>query len=105
MAVGPSLPDAMLVASELVTSAVRRSERSVRDAIDVSVHRFDQHLHISVRDPARAQRDGSPPSPECAPEGLGLRILERVTSRWGSERGDGYVVWAEVPLTAYASSG
>ena len=104
VAVGPSLPDAMLVASELVTNAVCHAEHSERDAIDVSVQRFDQHLHISVRDPIRAHRDRSPPTVECAAECLGLRILGQLTSRWGSQRQAGYVLWAEVPLMACVSA-
>ena len=100
VAIGPSLPDAMLVASELVTNAVRHPEGSERAAIDVSVQRFGEHLQISVRDPGRARQRRSPPLLECAAEGLRLRILEQLASRWGSERAAAYVVWAELPLMA-----
>lgn len=101
-AVGPSLGDAMLVASELVTNAVRHSDCSGQDDIDVAVRRFDHHMLISVHDPGASQREAQIPAlAECAAQGLGLRIVEELTSRWGSERQDGYVVWAELPLMAH----
>ena|SRR5437764_529905 len=104
-AVGPSLGDAMLVASELVTNAVRHSGCTEREDIDVAVRRFDHHLMITVHDPGGSQGEARiPPLEECAVEGLGLRIVEELTSRWGSERRDGYVVWAELPLPVYANS-
>lgn len=98
-AVGPTLGDAMLVASELVSNAVRHSDCTAHDVIDVAVCRFDHHLLITVQDPGASGREARiPPLPECAAAGLGLRIVEELTSRWGSERDGGHVVWAEVPL-------
>jgi anti-sigma regulatory factor (Ser/Thr protein kinase) len=102
----------MLVASELVASAVRHAgvgpdhaRRPEGDGINVEVRRFDQHLHITVRDPADSQREDHGPSlAECAAEGLGRLIVEKLTCRWGSERQRSYVVWAELPLMLYAHS-
>jgi serine/threonine-protein kinase RsbW len=104
-AVGPSLGDAMLVASELVTNAVRHSGCQEHESLDVAVHRYDHHLTISVHDPGASGREPQiPPLTERAAESLGLRIVEELTSRWGSERRDGYVVWAELPISVYANT-
>ena len=102
--VGPRVGDAMLLASELVTDVVRHSGGTERDAIDVVVRGFDQHLLISVRGPRVAAHAGPAPTlAKCAAEGLGRRIIDGLTSRWGSERRDGYVLWAELPMNVYAS--
>jgi anti-sigma regulatory factor (Ser/Thr protein kinase) len=104
-AVGPSLGDAVMVASELVANAVRHSDGVEREAINVAVRRFDHHMLISVRDPGGSQREAdNRPLIECAAEGLGRRIIEGLTSRWGSEQKHGYVLWAELPLTVYADT-
>jgi hypothetical protein len=56
-------------------------------------------LLISVRDPGfsgeTAQPDRSEPS-EVG--GWGLRIVEQLAQRWGTERPDGYRVWAELAV-------
>jgi anti-sigma regulatory factor (Ser/Thr protein kinase) len=105
-AVGPSLGDAVLVASELVANAVRHSDGVERESINVAVRRFDHHMLISVRDPGGSQGGGdNRPLADCGAEGLGGRIIEGLTSRSGSERKDGYVLWAELPLTVYANTG
>jgi anti-sigma regulatory factor (Ser/Thr protein kinase) len=111
-AAGPSLGDATLVASELVASAVRHTGGASQhagsaedDAIDVEVRRFDQRLHITVRDPVGSQRDTRAPSlADCAADGLGRLIVEKLTCRWGSERQRSYVVWAELALSAYGNA-
>lgn len=111
-ALGPSLGDVKLVASELVACAVRHSDNAGHPgdgagpgAIDVEVRRFDQRLDIRVHDPADSQGAAQVPQlADCAADGLGRLIVEELTSRWGSERRDGYAVWAELPLTLYANA-
>lgn len=88
--------DAMLVASELVTNAVVHSGCTPDDLLHVSVA-LDQHrLLISVRDPGTSDvrvrlREG-----EDLFGGMGLRIVEELSRRWGSERSEGNLVWAEI---------
>lgn len=97
------------MASELVTSAVRHAgvgpDPAERDGLDVEVRRFDQRLQITVRDPAGSQRDDQVPSlADCAAEGLGRLIVEKLTCRCGSERQRSYITWAELPLMLYADA-
>ena len=39
---------------------------------------------------------GFDPDPHRTEPGFGLRLLEKLASRWGVERGAGTVVWFEV---------
>jgi anti-sigma regulatory factor (Ser/Thr protein kinase) len=89
--------DAILVASELVTNAVRHSLCGPDDLLEIRVA-GDGRLRISVLDPGvsggRAQIVDRPTSFG----GLGLKVVEQLADRWGSERGSsGYRVWAELP--------
>jgi anti-sigma regulatory factor (Ser/Thr protein kinase) len=95
--------DVMLVASELVTNAVvhsgcrREHELAVRayldgDRMTISVH--DPGLSDQVARQRVAGADGT--------GGWGLQIVDRLAARWGSERDDGYQVWAELALVPSA---
>ena len=93
------LGDAMLVATELVTNAVQHSLCREEDELVVSVWREPDYVRVSVRDPGHSGRTARM-ADETEPFGrLGLKIVEQLTARWGSDRGvDGYEVWAELPL-------
>jgi serine/threonine-protein kinase RsbW len=102
--VGPTLGDALLVASELVTNAVRHSQGTERDTLQVQVDRTDDQLRVSVQDPGGADCEARITKPaKPASGGMGLRIVDELSSRWGSERREGYTVWAEVPLVGCAA--
>jgi serine/threonine-protein kinase RsbW len=93
------LGDAMLVATELVTNAVLHAGADETDEIAVRIRRVRDGLLISVSDPGRSGTDahivgGTRP----LFGGYGLQVVAAIASRWGSERGDGYRVWAELPL-------
>lgn len=93
------LDDGLLVASELVGNAVRHSgcERDHRLKVEVGVG--DGHLLISVRDPGLSGRSARPVREETSEAGgWGLRIIEKLSARWGTERVDGYRVWAELAI-------
>jgi anti-sigma regulatory factor (Ser/Thr protein kinase) len=92
-----AMGDAMLVASELVTNAVRHSGCGEHDQIQVSVKLRDEHLVIDVRDPGLSNRDAEVRA-GAELGGFGLQIVDQLAVRWGSEREFGYRVWAEVPL-------
>jgi serine/threonine-protein kinase RsbW len=97
--VGWVLGDAMLVASELVTNAVLHSGARVDDLIEVTVSRRERRLVISVRDPGiSGRRAVVAPRDEMAIGGLGLRVVDAIALDWGTEREDGYRVWATLPL-------
>lgn len=96
---GPLLDDGVLVASELVANAVRHSDCAQEHMIHVRARLFEDHLLISVHDPGMSRRDAAP-SDETGAGGWGLRIVDRLSRRWGAERPDGYRVWAELARRA-----
>lgn len=79
----------VLLASELVTNAVRHAGGE-----DVAV---DAHLRPGF---ARVEiADGGPgfdPEVRHDAEGFGLRLVDKLASRWGVEQEDGTRVWFEV---------
>jgi anti-sigma regulatory factor (Ser/Thr protein kinase) len=95
---GWSLDDGLLVASELVTNAVRHSGCVGADDLQVDIGRRGHCLRISVHDPGLSGADAEASRSERSePGGWGLALIERVAVRWGAERADGYLVWAELP--------
>ena len=93
------LGDATLVASELVTNAVLHSGGRPPDLLEVRVTRRSDGLMISVRDPGLSGRHAVIPTRAgVATGGLGLRVVDAIALRWGAARGEGYCVWAELPL-------
>lgn len=86
---------AVLVVSELVSNAVQHATHT--DEIELIMHVRQGCLHVEVLD-----RDPSPPqegSPGRYDEwGRGLRIVERLSDRWGWEPvgGNGKRVWCDL---------
>jgi anti-sigma regulatory factor (Ser/Thr protein kinase) len=97
---GWRLGDAMLVATELVTNALRHSACREHESIEVRVNQTDERLLISVHDPGKSGKVAKvhPPA-DLGEGGVGLWVVEQLSRRWGDERCDGYRVWAELPLT------
>jgi anti-sigma regulatory factor (Ser/Thr protein kinase) len=95
--------DVTLVASELVTNAVLHSGCREQHALAIRASVNQDRVMICVHDPGltdgaarpRAESDGTS-------GGWGLRIVDELSARWGTQRGDGYRVWAEVPLAGRA---
>ncbi len=87
--------DAQLLATELVTNAVRHA----RGPIDVRAYVRDGFLRLEVWD---RQADGGPTPREARADdenGRGMDIVEKVSSRWGWRRVDGgKVVWIDLRL-------
>lgn len=83
-----------LIASELVTNAVRHA----RTEVVVSLEERDASIFLEVVDggPGRPRFLDSEPDD---PRGLGLPIVEALASSWGITRRDdvGKGVWADVP--------
>ncbi len=96
--IGGILSDAMLVASELVSNAVRHSGAREKDHLTVEGTVGRESLLISVVDPGRSGRAVKPRSGTPHLGGLGLRLVEQLATRWGSDRADGHRVWAELAV-------
>lgn len=89
---------AQVVASELVTNAVRHA----RTTVSFSVTLWGAQLRLSVRDwssePVRLRTPG-----ESDEQGRGLLVVDTVASGWGHvSLGEGKVVWATLPVAPRA---
>lgn len=95
----PNVSDAMLVASELVSNAVRHSGATEEELLTVTLRVDQGHMSITVVDPGRSgivarAREKAGPS-----GGFGLRLVNELAERWGASRADGHRVWAELPVS------
>jgi anti-sigma regulatory factor (Ser/Thr protein kinase) len=91
--------DLMLVASELVTNAVIHSGGAGQDPVRVTIWASPGHALISVLDPGISGQAAEPTRfDDDAPGGWGLQIVDQLAIRWGTERRDGYRVWAEMAV-------
>jgi phosphoserine phosphatase RsbU/P len=95
----PTMHDLHLLTTELVTNAVLHAGAGASDAIELSVASGADSLLVSVTDPGRGA--GRPHVEEVdleVPGGMGLYLVEQISSRWGAERLDGGSnrVWFEL---------
>jgi anti-sigma regulatory factor (Ser/Thr protein kinase) len=89
------LDDIILVASELTTNAVLHSGCDETHKLEFQAAIGPGSVVVSVRDPGLSEQSVSP---RGSGGGWGLRIVHRLADRWGTERDDGYRVWAELAL-------
>jgi anti-sigma regulatory factor (Ser/Thr protein kinase) len=95
----PAVTDAALVISELLSNALRHAEPLPGSSIRVAWHLDAGSVQVSVSD------GGAPTRPELGEPtpyntgGRGLRIVERLSRRWGTlSDAEGTTVWAEVQV-------
>ena len=86
--------DAVLCLSELMTEAVRRSGDGGA-VLELEVDVSGDALRVSVSDATHAEE-------ERAPEQIGLVIVDRLSDRWGVDRGERDATWFEIDRTATA---
>jgi hypothetical protein len=68
---------------------------TIRDALDRSTDIGWELGVIMVRDPGLSRAEAQP-RPGQTTGGWGLVIVDQLAQRWGTERTDGYCVWAEM---------
>lgn len=97
--------DVALVISELFSNALRHAAPLPGAKIRVTWRIDSVSVHLAVSD------GGGPTVPELgepspgATGGRGLRIVEKLSVRWGTSAGeDGTTVWAEVPVRPQAAA-
>jgi anti-sigma regulatory factor (Ser/Thr protein kinase) len=91
--------DVLLVASELVTNAVVHSGCRHEQELAVRAYVNGDRVMISVHDPGLSDQVAHQRAPGAdGAGGWGLQIVDRLAARWGSQRDDGYQVWAELAL-------
>jgi anti-sigma regulatory factor (Ser/Thr protein kinase) len=101
---GGTTPDATmhdlhLLTTELVTNAVLHAGAGESDAIELRVAAGANALRVSVSDPGRASDTPHVEEPDLeTPGGMGLYLVEQLSSSWGVDRlGDGaHRVWFEL---------
>jgi len=86
---GEHAADAVLLASELVTNAVEHAGLAPDERIELAATCDGERTRVEVRHRGRGFSPDVPP-------GLGLRLLDRITERWGVERNGVTCVWFEL---------
>ena len=95
---GSEFDDAVLIASELVSNAVLHSGARADDQLTVDVTLHHRRFLITVVDPGRSGTRARVRSRTDGFSGFGLRLVDELADRWGSERTTRHRVWAEVAL-------
>jgi anti-sigma regulatory factor (Ser/Thr protein kinase) len=85
---------AQLLVTELVANCIRHAEMDPRDGQIVLYGRLTRdHVRIEVADTG----NGFDPDDGSAPPGLGLRLLDKLATSWGTAHSDrGFRVWFEI---------
>jgi two-component sensor histidine kinase len=98
-AISPIRDDALLVASELATNALRHALDEREAELEIVAELVPDGLRISVSDTAESDPDDGPrPAREVDPDGTGLRVVQAIARRWGAERFDGQRTWAVLAI-------
>jgi anti-sigma regulatory factor (Ser/Thr protein kinase) len=91
----PAAATVALLVSEVVTNAVVHP-----DVIPTNIRLFAQIEGGVIRVEVTDAGDGFEPESPRVPKpdhGYGLFLVDKQSSRWGVQRGDGTTVWFEVP--------
>jgi serine/threonine-protein kinase RsbW len=94
-----TLRDLLLLATELVTNAVRHAKVDEDGTIDLSAVARDGVVRVSVTDPGCADRPRMQELSVDEPGGMGLFLVDQISARWAVEGGDTgpMRVWFELP--------
>jgi len=95
-------PDAMLVASELVTNVVTHMGCDPSHRLELEVTESREAVCISVRDADESRTPSPRPSSLELGGALGLVIVDALARQWGTSRDRGYHVWAELAKRSMA---
>lgn len=87
---------AQLIVSELVTNAVLHAPESPTITLELSM--IDDALRVVVSDRNPEEPHRPQPDPGLAESGRGVRLVEALSNRWGTEANgpDGKTVWCEL---------
>ena len=91
------LADVELLVSELATNSVRHAGCGESDEIAIEADVSPTGCACACSTPGQGFEVHTPEPPATgAAGGYGLVLLERLSDRWGVQRGDGFGVWFEV---------
>ncbi len=88
------LEDVVLLVSELVTNAVRHGPDKA-EMIHIRITKSSDSLRVAVEDPG-AGFDDAELAQRRPGSGMGLRLVDRLSSGWGIEGNGRTVVWFEI---------
>ncbi len=91
---------ARLAASELVANSVAHAAASSADGIRLTVARIGAVLRVEVRDGGAPFDSEVRIVSERATSGRGLRLVDALVDRWGSDHANENVVWFEIDRPA-----
>ena len=96
--------DVALVISELLSNALRHAAPLPGSKIRVAWRIDTGNVQVSVRDGGAQTVPELGEPTQAATGGRGLRIVQKLSTRWGTSTGDeGTTVWAEVPVRLLTS--
>ena len=81
-----------LLTTELVGNAIRHGRLRADEKIVFAARFVTDFIRVEVADPG----PGFDPEDRHTVRGYGLRLVDKLASRWGVERGNGTRVWFEV---------
>jgi len=96
----PTLDDALLLVSELVTNSVRHAGAPQDAQITVRAWRRGKGFRFEVRDAGRRGAVGIRDRAVDEAGGYGLALVAALASAWGVKRADGTTVWFELRTRA-----
>jgi anti-sigma regulatory factor (Ser/Thr protein kinase) len=91
--------DAVLIVSELVTNSVVHADVGMNQAVFLELIPLPESLRIAVTDPGSHLEPRLRPVDPATPGGLGLRLVDQLSSAWGVERDPAGAtrVWCDLP--------
>ena len=92
----PTLDNATLVMSELVTNSVRHSGIQHHDTVRMQVQSSESTLRVEVADPGEGFAPRPRDSDRSRPGGWGLYLVDQLSDRWGVARDHLNRVWFEM---------
>ncbi|MGH2773133.1 MAG: ATP-binding protein [Actinomycetota bacterium] len=92
------MADVLLLANELVTNSVRHSHQSSDGHVDVRAAIANDAVRVEVADGGPGFEWAGTLPAAGQPYGWGLHLVDRLASRWGTERGKRWMVWFEIDL-------
>jgi two-component sensor histidine kinase len=81
-----------LLATELIANSVRHARLEPDQGILFAARFVGDHIRVEIRDPG----PGFDVEQAVAGKGFGLRMVDKLASRWGVDTGEGTRVWFEV---------
>jgi two-component sensor histidine kinase len=81
-----------LLVTEIVTNAVRHAELGSGDRITFFASLAPDHVRVEIHDPG----SGFDPAAGQEGRGFGLRLVDKLSNRWGVDCRKGCRVWFEV---------